>query len=156
MNYYVLFMEANFLLICIMSYFFTDAAPQFPLKTAAGWIIVILLLLMILIFVGYALHFIIKGGRNLKEVHRKSKELRKKNRDELVRKEREDEEKKRRRRELRLIALGAITSETTRSGMFSASAGNRWVDDFHYSTSEDDDQVEFGSKSGSTPGRKSL
>ena len=140
MNYYVQFMETNFLLICIMSYFFTDAAPQFPLKKAAAWIVVILLVLMISIFVGYALYFIIKGGRNLKEVHRKLKEQRKINREDLMRKERDEEEKKRKRREQRLIALGAIPeNSTTQGGLFSASAGNRWVDDFHYSTSEDED-----------------
>jgi signal transduction histidine kinase len=140
MNYYVQFMETNFLLICIMSYFFTDASPQFPLKKAAAWIVVILLVLMISIFVGYALYFIIKGGRNLKEVHRKLKEQRKINREDLMRKERDEEEKKRKRREQRLIALGAIPeNSTTQGGLFSASAGNRWVDDFHYSTSEDED-----------------
>lgn len=73
-------MESTYLTIAVMTYFYTDAAPQPGLKRAAGWIIGLLLLLLPLIAVGYSIFFILKGGNALKTSHRIEKERRRKER----------------------------------------------------------------------------
>jgi hypothetical protein len=63
-------MECTYLTVAVMSYFFTDAAPQQGLKRAAAWIVGLLLLLLPLIAIGYSIYFIYKGGDAIKNSHR--------------------------------------------------------------------------------------
>jgi hypothetical protein len=54
-------MEGTYLTIAVMSYFFTDAAPQYGLKKCAAVIITSLLATLVLIMLLYAVDFIRQG-----------------------------------------------------------------------------------------------
>jgi hypothetical protein len=65
-NYYVLLLEANYLTVAVMSYFFTDATPSYSLKNGAYWVILLLLILMVLINISFSVYFLIVGSQTLK------------------------------------------------------------------------------------------
>lgn len=97
-NYYVLLLEANYLTVAVMSYFFTDATPSYGLKNVAFWVIAVLLILMVLINIGFSIYFLILGPQTIKSKFKEEQNLRKKAREERERLEREAEEKRKQRR----------------------------------------------------------
>ena len=84
-NYYVLLLEANYLTVAVMSYFFTDATPSYRLKHIAYWVIAVLLILMVLINIGFSIYFLIVGGNRLKSKFKEERNQRKKAREERER-----------------------------------------------------------------------
>lgn len=81
----MLLLEANYLTVAVMSYFFTDATPSYSVKHIAFWVITVLLILMVLINVGFSIYFLILGPQTIKSKFKQEQTQRQKAREERER-----------------------------------------------------------------------